>query len=179
MSEFQESLQQKDKTITELQRTISEHERKTQQLEQGATASRDTPPQQEPVETRQTTVAAAQKDISKMRWREGKNAPVVMSRGAAVVHGNTAYFRPGGSQLKSTHIRTFMEKNSGLSYQIILIVGLVWQLLMVYSLVWVVVVPLTLSSVSQEKVRGNSGLRSSLPCLHHVAVQLVSLLNRL
>ena len=97
VSEFQESLQQKDKTITELQRTISEHERKTQQLEQGDTASRDTPPQQEPVETRQTTVVAAQKDISKMRWREGKNAPVVMTRGPAVVHGNTAYFRPGGS----------------------------------------------------------------------------------
>ena len=98
VSEFQESLQQKDKTITELQRTISEHKRKTQQLEQGATA---TPPQQEPVETRQTTVAAAQKDISKMRWREGKNAPVVMSRGAAVVHGNTAYFSQGGSQVYS------------------------------------------------------------------------------
>ena len=97
VSEFQESLQQKDKTITELQRTISEHERKTQQLEQGATASRDTPPQQEPVETRQTTVAAAQKDISNMRWREGKNAPEEMRRGAAVVHGNTAYFSPGGS----------------------------------------------------------------------------------
>ena len=101
VSEFQKSLQQKDKTITELQKTISEHERKTQQLEQGATASRDTPPQQEPVETRQTTVAAVQKDISKMRWREGKNAPAVMSRGAAVVHGNTAYFSQGGSQVYS------------------------------------------------------------------------------
>ena len=101
VSEFQESLQQKDKTITELQRTIPEHERKTQQLEQGATASRDTPPQQEPVETRQTTVAAAQKDISKMRWREGKNAPVVMHRGAAVVHGNTVYFSPSVSFIVS------------------------------------------------------------------------------
>ena len=98
VSEFQESLQQKDKTITELQRTISEHKRKTQQLEQGATASRDTPPQQEPVETRQTTVAAAQKDISKMRWRNGKNSPEGMTRGAAVVHANRAYFRPGGSR---------------------------------------------------------------------------------
>ena len=97
VSEFQESLQQKDKTITELQRTISEHERKTQQLEQGATASRDAPPQQEPVETRQTTVAAAQKDISKMRWREGNNAPEGMTRGSAVVHGNTAYFSPSVS----------------------------------------------------------------------------------
>ena len=97
VSEFQKSLQQKDKTITGLQRTISEHERKTQQLEQGDTASRDTPPQQEPVETWQTTVAAAQKDINKMSWREGKNAPVVMHRGAAVVHANTVYFSPSVS----------------------------------------------------------------------------------
>ena len=98
VSEFQESLQQKDKTNTELQRTISEHEINTQQLEQGDTASRDTPPQQEPVETRQITVAAAQKDISNMRWREGNNAPERMRRGAAIVYGNTAYFRPGGSR---------------------------------------------------------------------------------
>ena len=102
VSEFQESLQQKDKTNTELQRTIPEHERKTQQLEQGDTASRDTPPQQEPVETRQTTVAAAQKNISKMRWREGKNPPAVMHRGAAVVHGNTVYFSPSVSYIVST-----------------------------------------------------------------------------
>ena len=94
VSEFQESLQQKDRTITELQRTISEHKGKIQQLEQGDTASRDTPPQQEPVDTRQTTVAAAQKDISKMSWREGENAPEAMRMGAAVVHGNTAYFNP-------------------------------------------------------------------------------------
>ena len=41
MSEFQESLQQKDKTITELQRTVPECERNIQQREQGDTASRD------------------------------------------------------------------------------------------------------------------------------------------
>ena len=87
-SEFQESLQQKYKTITELQRTISEYERKIQQLEQGDTASRDTPPQQEP----------AEKDISKMEWRKGKNAPQDMWRGAAVVHGNTAYFKQASSK---------------------------------------------------------------------------------
>ena len=61
-------LQQTQQLVSELQKTISEHERKIQQLEQGA--STDTPPQQEPV----ATVAAAQKDIGKMRWREGKNA---------------------------------------------------------------------------------------------------------
>ena len=96
--EFQESLQQKDETITELQRTISEHERKIQQKEQRDTASTHTIPQQEPVATPQTTVAAAQKDISKMRWREGTNAPQLMARGAAVLQGSKAYFSPADSR---------------------------------------------------------------------------------
>ena len=94
VSEFQQCLQQKDKTITDLQQTISAHERKIQQLEQQNTAK----PQQQPVTTPHTTVAAAQKDIIKMTWREGKNAPEKMLRGAAVVHGNTAYFRPVNSR---------------------------------------------------------------------------------
>ena len=96
VSEFQQSLQQKDKTITDLRQTISAHERKIQPLEQQDTASRHQP-QQQPVTTPHTTVAAAQKDISKMTWRKGKNAPEKMYRGAAVVHGNTAYFTPADS----------------------------------------------------------------------------------
>ena len=96
VSEFQQSLQQKDKTIIDLQQTISAHERKIQQLEQQDTASRDQP-QQKSVTRSQRMMAAAKKDINKMIWREGKNAPEKMLRGAAVVHGNTAYFRPSGS----------------------------------------------------------------------------------
>ena len=96
VSEFQLSLQQKDKTIIDLQQTISAHERKIQQLEQQDTASRDQP-QQKSVTRSQRMMVAAKKDISKMIWRKGKNAPEKMTRGAAVVHGNTAYFRPGGS----------------------------------------------------------------------------------
>ena len=67
VSEFQRSLQQKDKTIADLQRTISEQK---------------------------TTDPAGQKDISQMGWRKGKNAPETMysGRAAAVVHGNTAFF---------------------------------------------------------------------------------------
>ena len=87
VSEFQQSLQQKDKTITDLHQTISHG----QPLEQQDTASRHQP-QQQPVTTPHTTVAAAQKDISKMTWREGKNAPEKIFRRAAAVHGNTAYF---------------------------------------------------------------------------------------
>ena len=93
VSEFQQSLRQKDKTITHLQRTISEHERKIQQLEQQDTASRPDLPLQQSVATPQTTEPIAQKDINNMKWRKGKNAPVKMSSGAAVVHGNTAYFK--------------------------------------------------------------------------------------
>ena len=93
VSEFQQSLQQNDKTITDLQQTISAHERKIQQLEQQDTASRDQPQQKSVTRSQRMMVAAAKKDISKMIWREGKNAPEKMYRGAAVVHGNTAYFR--------------------------------------------------------------------------------------
>ena len=97
VSEFQQSLQQKDKTITDLQQTISSHERKNRQLQQQDTAS-SVGPQQLPVSadmpqrTMAAAAAVAQKDISKMTWREGKNAPQEMRRGSAVVHGNTAYF---------------------------------------------------------------------------------------
>ena len=96
VSEFQQSIQQKDKTITDLQQTISAHERKIQQLEQQDTASSDQPQQKSVTRSQRMMVAAAKKDISKMIWREGKNAPEKMSRGAAVVHGNTTYFRSGG-----------------------------------------------------------------------------------
>ena len=40
----------------------------------------------------------AQKDISKMRWRDGRNAPQKMFRGTVIVHGNTAYIRPNVSE---------------------------------------------------------------------------------
>ena len=85
VSEFQ---QQNYKTITDLQQTISAHERKIQQLEQQDRHQ----PQQQPVIT-------AQRDICEMTWREGKIAPDKMCRGAAVVQGNTAYFRSFRSRM--------------------------------------------------------------------------------
>ena len=97
VSEFQQSLQQKDKTITDLLQTISAHERKIQQLEQQDTASRDQPQQKSVTRSQRMMVAAAKKDISRMIWREGKNAPEKIARGTAVVHGNRAYFRPADS----------------------------------------------------------------------------------
>ena len=102
MEQFQQSLQYKDKTISDLQQTISHHEREReiQQLKQQDIAS-SIQPQQLPVTAEKTqtatAVSVAQKDISKMTWREGKKAPQGMMRGAAVVDGNTAYFRPVNS----------------------------------------------------------------------------------
>ena len=102
VEQFHQSLQHKDNTISDLQQTISHHEREReiQQLKQQDIAS-SIQPQQLPVTAEKTqtatAVSVAQKDISKMTWREGKKAPEEMSRGAAVVDGNTAYFRPYNS----------------------------------------------------------------------------------
>ena len=101
VAQFQQILQHKDNTISDLQQTISHHEREReiQQLKQQDIAS-SIQPQQLPVTAEKTqtatAVSVAQKDISKMTWREGKKAPKGM-RGAAVVDGNIAYFRQANS----------------------------------------------------------------------------------
>ena len=98
VAQFQQSMEQKDRTIRDLQQTISAHERSIQQSEQQVRASSGQP-QQLPVTTEiaQATATAAEKDITKLRWKEGKRAPEGMERGAAVVHGNTLYINSGGS----------------------------------------------------------------------------------
>ena len=98
VAQFQQSMEQRDRTIRDLQQTISAHERNIQQPEQQVRASSGQP-QQLPVtaEIAQATATAAEKDIIKLRWKEGKRAPEVMTRGAAVVHGNTVYINSGGS----------------------------------------------------------------------------------
>ena len=92
VAQFQQSMEQKDRTIRDLQQIISAHERNIQQPEQQVRASSGQP-QQLPViaEIAQATATAAEKDITKLRWKEGKRAPEVMERGAAVVHGNSVY----------------------------------------------------------------------------------------
>ena len=98
VAQFQQSMEQKDRTIRDLQQTISAHERNNEQLEQQVRASSGQP-QQLPVtaEIAQATATAAEKDITKLRWKEGKRAPERMERGAAVVHGNTVYINSSGS----------------------------------------------------------------------------------
>ena len=99
VEQFQQSLKHKDKTISDLQQIISHHEREReiQHLKQQDIAS-SIQPQQLPVTAEKTqtatAVSVAQKDISKMTWREGKKEPERMGRRAAVVDRNTAYFTP-------------------------------------------------------------------------------------
>ena len=92
----QQRLQQQEKTA---KRTISANS-----LEEQDTVSR-VQPQQESLVTPLTKMVAAQKDISSMTWREGKNAPEKMARGTAVAHKNRAYFIPAdSSKVYSYHV---------------------------------------------------------------------------
>ena len=90
---------EKDRTISYLHQSILHYEREIRELKQHDVTS--SLPLHLSLTARKTQAATAvspvQKDISKMTWREGKKAPERMERVAAVVHGNTAYFRPAGS----------------------------------------------------------------------------------
>ena len=68
--------------------TISEQEKETQKL---------TATKQLHLVTTDALQSVAQEDVTKTTWKEGKNAPDRMRRGAAVVHGNTAYLIPAAS----------------------------------------------------------------------------------
>ena len=92
ITDFQLSMQQKAKTIFDLQQTILTHERKIQRLEQQDAASGDQRGEESVTIPQPTVAAAEEEDGGKVRWRKGTDAPQVMWRGAAAVHGNIAYF---------------------------------------------------------------------------------------
>ena len=95
LSHFEQSLRKSHETITELQQTISTNRRKSQHIELPDAVSGE----QQSATTLQTPdpAASALGDISTMAWRKGMDAPQKMFRGAAVVHGDTAYLRPADS----------------------------------------------------------------------------------
>ena len=93
LSECQQILEQRDVIVADLQQSLQQNITSLQCIVsayEGNVPLQDTE-QSQPSET---AVTAAQKDV--IRWKEQRNAPERMSRGAAVVHGNTAYFRPAG-----------------------------------------------------------------------------------
>ena len=99
VTQFQQSLEQKDRTIGDLRQTISAHERKIQQLEQQDkhVGSRLSQPLAAAKVPQAAVVPAVQRNITQLRWEKGKRAPETMSRGAAVVEGNTIYINPYSS----------------------------------------------------------------------------------
>ena len=64
VAQFQQSLEQKDRTISDLWQTISAHERKTQQLEQQQQAS-----------SGEVTMVGTASVATKLRWKKGKKVP--------------------------------------------------------------------------------------------------------
>ena len=95
VAEFQQSLQQKNDTITHLQQILSAYKRKEQlELQQDTEGQKQ---QKQPVAKAQKAPAAVQKDVGKMRWEKKGNAPENMIRGVVVVLRNTAYFMPADS----------------------------------------------------------------------------------
>ena len=96
VAQFQQSLHQKDRTIGDLRQTISAHERKIQQLEQQDkhAGSRLPQPSAAAKVSQAAVVPAVQRNITQLRWEEGKRAPGTMARGATVVEGNTVYINP-------------------------------------------------------------------------------------
>ena len=107
VAQFQQSLEQKDQTIGDLRQTISAHERKIQQLEQQDKHAGSPLPQPSAMaKVPQTAVVpAVQRNITQLRWEEGKRAPEIVDRGAAVVEGNTVYISPDNStQVYSCHV---------------------------------------------------------------------------
>ena len=88
-----QTLEEKDRAISDLQQTIATHKRKSQQLQgQDRTSARQT--QKLPASEKTTAASVAGKDICKLRWEGGKKAPEAMRRGSAVVDGNTVYINP-------------------------------------------------------------------------------------
>ena len=75
VAQFQQALVEKDRVISDLQQTISAQN-----------------------QTARATVA--QRDVSKLRWKDGKKAPARMIRGSTVVDGNIVYIKHRSESLK-------------------------------------------------------------------------------
>ena len=80
VAQFQQTLVEKDRVISDLQQTMSS-QKQPASGKMGKTA----------------TATVAQKDVSKLKWKDGKKAPGTMFRGSTVVDGNTVYINPYNS----------------------------------------------------------------------------------
>ena len=86
VAQFQQSLEEKERTISDLQQAMSARDSGDHRRTRNPAASQKT-----------ATASVAVEDIRRLRWEEGKKAPERMSRGSAVVDGNTVYINPWNS----------------------------------------------------------------------------------
>ena len=86
VAQFQQNLEEKERTISDLQQAMSARDSGDHRRPRNPPASQKT-----------ATASAVVKDISRLRWEEGKKAPETMFRGSAVADGNTVYINPHGS----------------------------------------------------------------------------------
>ena len=95
VAQFQQSLEEKERTISKMQKIISALKEKNQQpqhQQQDKLEASDKQAQMLHMVTKKTLeTGAAALDINNLRWEDGRKAPEPMRRGAAVVHGNTVY----------------------------------------------------------------------------------------
>ena len=87
VAQFLQSLEEKERTISDLQQAMSARDSGDHRRPRNPPASQQT-----------ATASVAVKDISRLRWDEGKKAPGRMRRGSAVTDGNTVYINPFDSR---------------------------------------------------------------------------------
>ena len=83
VAQFQQSPEEKERTISDLQQPMSARDSGDHRRTRNPPASQKT-----------ATASVAVKDIRRLRWEEGKKAPEKMFRGSAVVDGNTVFINP-------------------------------------------------------------------------------------
>ena len=100
VTQLRQTVREKDRTISDLQQALSACRGKSEQLRQQEGASNGhTHPLSSDLLVMSDTASAStsHKNIGRLRWMDGKEAPETMRRGSAVVDGNTLYINPGGS----------------------------------------------------------------------------------
>ena len=101
IQQLQQQLQEKEQEVQQKVRELQEKDRAIQTNEQLVAQFQQTLVEKDIVisDLHQTILSSQnqptpQKDVSKLKWKDGKKASVTMWRGSTVVDGNTVYIKP-------------------------------------------------------------------------------------
>lgn len=101
-AEHNEVIQGKEKEINNLRLLVGSLQRQMADQSQERKHKQRSETMAVALQSLSTIAEDSKKAIDSMYWQDGKTAPMEMSRGAAAVHDDTAYFRPAGS--KTIHV---------------------------------------------------------------------------